>query len=77
MLIVTDLQEQALGLPSRYGVDDLPLVLQDKLFDREQRLVYPVSHMTAMHGMHGNVLLVNGAPQPTAEVPAGRCGCAC
>jgi blue copper oxidase len=71
MLIVTDPQEQALGLPSHYGVDDLPLVLQDKLFDREQRLVYPVSHMTAMHGMHGNVLLVNGAPQPTAEVPAG------
>ena len=65
------------GLPSRYGADDLPLVLQDKLFDREQRLVYPVSHMTAMHGMHGNVLLVNGAPQPTAEVPAGPGGCAC
>ncbi len=71
MLIVTDAQEQALGLPSRYGVDDLPLVLQDKLFDREQRLVYPVNHMTAMHGLHGNVLLVNGAPQPVAEVPAG------
>lgn len=71
MLIVTDAQEQALGLPSRYGVDDLPLVLQDKLFDREQRLVYPVNHMTAMHGLHGNVLLVNGAPQPVAQVPAG------
>ena len=71
MLIVTDAREQALGLPSRYGVDDLPLVLQDKLFDREQRLVYPTNHMTAMHGLHGNVLLVNGAPQPVAEVPAG------
>jgi blue copper oxidase len=71
MLIVTDAQEQALGLPSRYGVDDLPIVLQDKLFDREQRLVHPVNHMTAMHGLHGNVLLVNGAPQPVAEVPAG------
>jgi FtsP/CotA-like multicopper oxidase with cupredoxin domain len=71
MLIVTDAQEQALGLPSRYGVDDLPIVLQDKLFDREQRLVYPLTHMTAMHGMHGNVLLVNGAAQPVAQVPAG------
>ncbi|HEY0824148.1 MAG TPA: multicopper oxidase domain-containing protein [Ramlibacter sp.] len=71
MLIVSDAREQALGLPSRYGVDDLPIVLQDKLFDREQRLVYPLNHMTAMHGMHGNVLLVNGAPQPLAEVPAG------
>ena len=72
MLIVADAQEQALGLPSRYGVDDLPVILQDKLFDREQRLAYPVNHMVAMHGLHGNVLLANGVAQPTAQVPAGR-----
>lgn len=71
LLIVTDAEEQALGLPSRYGVDDLPLVLQDKAFDRERRLVYPRGHMHAMHGVHGNVMLVNGAPQPRATVPAG------
>jgi FtsP/CotA-like multicopper oxidase with cupredoxin domain len=71
LLIVTDDEEQALGLPSRYGVDDLPLVLQDKAFDRERRLVYPTGHMHAMHGVHGNVLLVNGATQPVAGVPAG------
>jgi len=71
LLLVTDPQEQALGLPSRYGVDDLPLVLQDKAFDRERRLVAPRNHMVAMHGLHGNVLLVNGAPQPVAKVPAG------
>jgi blue copper oxidase len=71
LLLVTDAQEQALGLPSRYGEDDLPLVLQDKVFDREQKLAYPLTHMSAMHGMHGNVLTVNGVAQPTAEVPAG------
>lgn len=71
MLIVTDAQEQALGLPSRYGVDDLPLVLQDKAFDRERRLAAPMNHMVAMHGLHGNAMLVNGVPQPVARVPAG------
>lgn len=71
MLIVTDAQEHALGLPSRYGVDDLPIILQDKAFDRERRLVKPSGHPVAMHGLHGSVLLVNGAPQPTAAVPAG------
>lgn len=71
MLIVTDAGEQALGLPSRYGVDDLPLILQDKVFDREGRLVYPRNHMTAMHGVQGNVELVNGARQPVATVPRG------
>ncbi|RYY61743.1 MAG: copper oxidase, partial [Comamonadaceae bacterium] len=37
MLIVTDAQEEGLRLPSRYGIDDLPLVLQDKAFDRDRR----------------------------------------
>ncbi len=71
MLIVTDAQEQALRLPSNYGVDDLPLVLQDKVFDRDGRMVYPASHMTMMHGVQGSVVLVNGAPAPAASVPAG------
>lgn len=71
LLLVTDAQEQALGLPSRYGVDDLPVILQDRVFDRDQRLVYPRSHMAQMHGVHGNVLLVNGAREPQAAVPSG------
>lgn len=71
MLIVTDAQEQGLRLPSRYGVDDLPLVLQDKAFGRDRRMVYPSGHMQAMHGVHGNAMLVNGVPQPVAPVPAG------
>ena len=33
VLLVTDDAERALGLPSEYGVDDLPLVLQDRLFE--------------------------------------------
>ena len=71
LLIVTDAHERGLGLPSRYGVDDLPLVLQDKAFDRERRMVYPGGHMHAMHGVHGNAMLVNGVPRPFAQVPAG------
>jgi blue copper oxidase len=71
MLIVTDAEEQALGLPSRYGVDDLPVTLQDRVFDRDQRLIYPRGHMALMHGVHGNAMLVNGAREPRADVPAG------
>jgi blue copper oxidase len=71
MMIVTDSEEQALGLPSRYGVDDLPLILQDRVFDRDQRLIYPRGPMALMHGVHGNVMLVNGAREPRTAVPAG------
>jgi blue copper oxidase len=71
LLLVTDREEQALGLPSRYGVDDLPLILQDRVFDRDQHLVYPKGPMARMHGVQGNVMLVNGAREPRAAVPAG------
>ncbi|HET8747323.1 MAG TPA: multicopper oxidase domain-containing protein [Ramlibacter sp.] len=71
MLLVTDREEQALGLPARYGVDDLPLVLQDRVFDREQHLVYPRGPMALMHGVLGSVMLVNGVREPRAAVPAG------
>jgi len=71
LLIVTDREEQGLGLPSRYGVDDLPVILQDRVFDREQHLVYPRGPMAVMHGVHGDVMLVNGAREPRAAVPAG------
>lgn len=69
MLIVDDEASAGIALPSRYGVDDLPLVLQDRLFDRNGRMVYPRNHMTQMHGVHGNVMLVNGARTPRASVP--------
>jgi FtsP/CotA-like multicopper oxidase with cupredoxin domain len=71
LLLVTDREEQALGLPSRYGVDDLPVILQDRVFDREQHLVYPRGPMALMHGVQGSVMLVNGVREPRAAVPAG------
>jgi FtsP/CotA-like multicopper oxidase with cupredoxin domain len=70
MLIVTDEEEQALGLPSEYGVDDLPIVLQDRQFE-EGRLVLPSGMMDLMQGRRGDTLLVNGTPNPVASVPRG------
>ena len=71
VLIVTDEEEQALRLPSDYGVDDLPLVLQDRQFE-EGRMVLPQGMMIAMQGRRGDTLLVNGTPNAVTRVPAGR-----
>lgn len=71
VLIVTDEEERLLGLPSEYGVDDLPLVLQDREFDGG-RLVLPTGMMTMMQGRRGDTLLVNGTPNAVAQVPARR-----
>ena len=68
LLIVSDEVEMELGLPSEYGVDDLPLILQDREF-QDGSLVVPQGMMTAMHGRRGDTLLVNGTPSPIARVP--------
>jgi blue copper oxidase len=68
VLLVTDPEEQGLGLPSDYGVDDLPLVIQDRHF-RDGRLILPQGMMVGMQGRRGDTILVNGAPSPIARVP--------
>ena len=67
-LLVTDDEEQGLGLPSEYGVDDLPLLIQDRQFE-DGRLVLPGGMMVAMQGRRGDTILVNGAVNPSAVVP--------
>ena len=70
LLLVTDQAEQALALPSEYGVDDLPVVLQDRQFD-DGLMVVPQGMMTMMQGRRGNTILANGTPNATARVPNG------
>lgn len=70
MLVVTDEEEQGLGLPSDYGVDDLPVLIQDRQFE-DGRLIMPTGMMVASQGRRGNTILVNGAPTPRADVPNG------
>lgn len=71
MMIVSDGADRDRGLPADYGVDDLPIVLQDKRFGRNGELVYEPGMMDIMHGFQGDTLLVNGAIAPEAGVPAG------
>ncbi len=68
LLLVSDDEERALGLPSEYGVDDLPLVLQDRQFE-DSRLVLPEGMMAIMQGRRGNTTLVNGTPNAVTRVP--------
>jgi len=70
MIIVDDPELDALGLPRRYGVDDFPLVVQDRRFAADGSLLYLQAGMDAMMGMLGNRLLVNGALTPTMRAPA-------
>ena len=71
MMIISDGGDRDRGLPETYAVDDLPIVLQDKRFGRDGRIVYEPDMMDVMHGFQGDTLVVNGAIGPIANVPAG------
>jgi len=68
LFLVTDDEERTLGLPSEYGVDDIPLVLQDRQFE-DGLMVLPEGMMARMMGRRGNTTLVNGTPNAFARVP--------
>lgn len=68
LLLVTDEAERALALPSEYGVDDLPVVIQDRQFE-DGLMVVPQGMMTTMQGRRGNTILANGTLNATAHVP--------
>ena len=64
MMIVEDAEATNLDLPQEYGVDDIPLVLQDRRFNRNGTLDYLSAMPDRMMGMHGDILLVNGTHNP-------------
>ncbi|MGE0457511.1 MAG: multicopper oxidase domain-containing protein [Bauldia sp.] len=71
ILLVDDGEDATRGLPVNFGVDDLVLVVQDKRLDQTGRAAYDPTAGDKMHGFLGDTILVNGAIQPTATVPAG------
>ena len=70
LFLVSDEEEDTAGLPT--GDYDIPLIIQDRTFDADNRLVYlPNGMMDQMNGFLGDRILVNGKPDFTLLVKAG------
>lgn len=69
LVVVEDDRSAALGLPSTWGVDDLPLVLQDRDFDETGRPVMPPLDASLEHGFRGHTPIVNGIADAGVRVP--------
>ncbi len=69
LFIIEDPAEAAFGLPS--GSHDVPLVFTDKRVSASHQLVYAPSMMDLMSGYLGEVMLVNGTPDPWLSVDRG------
>lgn len=71
MLIVSDETESHLGLPHAFGIDDLPIILQDRSFGTDGSLDYGSSPLDTIYGARGDTVIANGAIAPFARVPPG------
>lgn len=71
LILVEDEASAGLPLPNTWGVDDVPVILQDKKFDRQNQIDYRVDVMTAAVGWFGDTMLTNGALFPQHTAPRG------
>ena len=66
MFIVDDAGRVRAGLPATYGVDDIPVIVQDKRFDCDGQ--FDEARLLGAVGMLGDTMLVNGTRR---AVPPG------
>jgi len=72
LFIIDDENSDSLGLPTEYGVDDLPFIVQDREFRQDDEFVYAPERKDELGhtGMLGDTILVNGTYAPFVNVPA-------
>ncbi len=71
LILIEDEEADSLPLPHQYGIDDLPVIIQDRTFDAQGRLVYSL-YDAHEDGWLGDTVIINGAIAPVASVPAGK-----
>jgi FtsP/CotA-like multicopper oxidase with cupredoxin domain len=71
MFILDDPASDALDLPRQYGVDDIPLIVQDKRFEDSGELSFSQGAISPI-GQLGDEIVVNGAADPHLTVSTTR-----
>lgn len=71
LIIIDDDESTKLPLPKEWGVDDVPVILQDKRLDAKGNIDYQLDIMTAAVGWFGDMMLTNGTVYPQHLAPRG------
>ncbi|MEM1319597.1 MAG: multicopper oxidase domain-containing protein [Bacteroidota bacterium] len=71
LYLVEDDNSMQLPLPKQYGVDDIPLIVQDRDFVEGEMVDYSATENELMDGKRGKTLVINGTVNPYIEVPKG------
>jgi bilirubin oxidase len=69
LYLIEDENSLSLNLPNTYGVNDIPLVVQDRNFNNGEMLPYP-TQQTEDSG-YQSTFIVNGTVNPEIKLPAG------
>ena len=68
LFLIEDEISDKLDIPKNYGVDDIPVVIQDRRFFADGQFAYVQTMHEVMNGVVGNYMLVNGAMSPTLQL---------
>ena len=71
LVLIEDEEIRKLMLPKQWGIDDVPVIIQDKQFSADGQVNYQLDIMTAAVGWFGDTLLTNGAIYPQHAAPRG------
>lgn len=66
LIYIEDEMSAQMGLPQDYGVNDIPLIIQDRMFDQDRLLDY--QDVKNSDGTVGDTVLINGTVDPKLTV---------
>lgn len=65
LFFIEDEVSKSLNIPKEYGVNDIPLVIQDRSFNKDGSFIYDTN---MMDGVVGDTIIINGSINPTLDV---------
>ncbi|WP_034551909.1 multicopper oxidase family protein [Carnobacterium funditum] len=68
LFYIEDEKSKNLNIPKEHGVNDIPLVIQDKRFTKDGDIPYELDMRDTMNGFFGDTILINGAISPELDV---------
>lgn len=68
LFYIEDENSERLDIPKDYGVNDLPIVVQDKRFSNDGSIPYQLNMNDLMNGFIGDTVIINGAINPILDV---------
>ncbi|WOZ76741.1 multicopper oxidase CueO [Kosakonia sacchari] len=71
LVLIEDENSRKLRLPQQWGIDDVPVIVQDKKFTANGQIDYQLDVMSAAVGWFGDTLLTNGVIYPQHSAPRG------